>query len=89
MTPELVMMAAREMLIVVLQIATPLLLTAILTGIVVGLVQAGTRINDMTLSFVPRFVAVLLVLYFVASWVFAQLIEYVERSATAISAFSG
>jgi flagellar biosynthesis protein FliQ len=88
MSPEFVMVAAREMLIVVLTILTPLLLTAILTGIIVGLFQASTRINDMTLSFVPRFVAVLLALYFSASWVFAQLIDYVERSAMAAGILS-
>jgi flagellar biosynthesis protein FliQ len=89
MSPEFVMAATREMLILVLKIAAPLLVTAILTGIVVGLFQAGTRINDMTLSFVPRFVAVLLALYFVASWTSVLLIDYIERTATAIGAFSG
>jgi flagellar biosynthesis protein FliQ len=89
MSPEFVMAATRQMLILVLKIATPVLVTAILTGIVVGLFQAGTRINDMTLSFVPRFVAVLLALYFVASWTSALLIAYIERTATAIGAFSG
>jgi flagellar biosynthesis protein FliQ len=89
MSPEFIMAGTREMLMITLTIATPPLLTAILTGIVVGLFQASTRIHDMTLGFVPRFAAVLLALYFTASWAVAQLIEYVERSATAIRIFSG
>lgn len=68
MSTTMIMSATREMLIFVLVLATPFLLAAILSAIVIGLLQAGTRINDMTLSFVPRFMAVLLVIYFTASW---------------------
>jgi flagellar biosynthesis protein FliQ len=85
----MIMSATREMLIFVLVLATPFLLAAILSAIVIGLLQAGTRINDMTLSFVPRFMAVLLVIYFAASWAFGQLTGYVEHSATVMAAFSG
>jgi flagellar biosynthesis protein FliQ len=89
MSTTLVMSAVREMLAVVLTLSTPFLLAAILSSIVIGLVQAGTRINDMTLSFVPRFAAVLLVIYLTASWGVGQLIGYIERSVAAIGAFSG
>ena len=89
MSTTIVMSAAREMLIVVLTLATPFLLTAILSSVVIGLLQAGTRINDLTLSFVPRFVAVLVVIYFTASWAFGEMIGYIERSAMAIGAFRG
>jgi flagellar biosynthetic protein FliQ len=85
----MIMSDTREMLLFVLILATPFLLAAILSAIVIGLLQAGTRINDMTLSFVPRFMAVLLVIYFTASWAFSQLTGYVEHSATAMAAFSG
>jgi flagellar biosynthesis protein FliQ len=88
-SPEFVTAAAREMLVVVLLLSTPLLLAAILAGIIVGVFQAGTRINDLTLSFVPRFVAVLLALYFTASWTLTEMIDYFERSAMAIRAFAG
>jgi flagellar biosynthesis protein FliQ len=84
-----VMASVREMLIVVLALGSPFLLTAILSSFVVGVFQAGTRINDLTLSFVPRFVAVLLVAYFTAAWAFAQMTGYIERSATAMRIFSG
>ncbi len=84
-----VMVSVREMLVVVLALASPFLLTAILSSFVVGVLQAGTRINDLTLSFVPRFLAVLLVAYFTAAWAFAQMTSYFERSATAMRIFSG
>ena len=89
MSTMMIMLATREMLTLVLILATPFLLAAILSAIVIGLLQAGTRINDMTLSFVPRFMAVLLVIYCTASWAFGQLTGYVEHSATAMAAFSG
>lgn len=89
MSPDAVTAAAREMLGVVLALATPLLLAAILAGIIIGLVQASTRINDMTLSFVPRFVAVLLALYLTAPWALARMIDYLQHSAMAIRGFSG
>jgi flagellar biosynthesis protein FliQ len=89
MSPEAVTAAARQMLVEVLGLATPLLLAAILAGVIVGLLQAATRINDLTLSFVPRFVAVLLALYLTAPWALAQMIDYFERSAVAIRGFAG
>jgi flagellar biosynthesis protein FliQ len=89
MSPEAVVAAVRAMLVVGLTLLAPPLLTAIFVGFLVGLFQASTRINEMTLSFVPRFAAVLLVLYFTSSWAVAQLIAYIERSALAIRTFSG
>jgi flagellar biosynthesis protein FliQ len=89
MSPESVMAAVREMLIVGLTLVAPPLLTAVLVGLLVGLFQAGTRINDMILGFVPRFAAVLLVLYLTSSWAVAQMIGYIERTALAIRVFSG
>jgi flagellar biosynthetic protein FliQ len=76
-------------LVVVLTLVTPFLFAALLSSIAVGLLQASTRINDMTLSFVPRFAAVLLAIYFAASWASGQLTAYIERSIIAAGAFSG
>jgi flagellar biosynthesis protein FliQ len=81
--------SVREMLSVTLLLVGPLLLAAILSSFAVGLFQASTRVNDLTLSFVPRFTAVLLVLYFGASWATGQAIGYFERSIMAIRAAFG
>ena len=89
MSTTFVMAAAREMLVVVLTLVTPFLFATFLTGIVIGLLQASTRINDLTLSFVPRFAAVMLAIYFAASWSLGQLIGYIERSIAVAGAFSG
>lgn len=89
MSTSAILLSVREMLIVTLTLVTPFLLAAILSSFVVGLLQASTRINDLTLSFVPRFVAVLLVLYFGASWATGQMIGYIERSIMTIRAVFG
>jgi flagellar biosynthetic protein FliQ len=74
---------AREMMALTLVLVTPFLVGAVVASLVIGLLQAGTRMNDLTLSFVPRFFAVLLVLYVAASWAGARLTAYVERAAVA------
>ena len=89
MSASLVLSAVREMLIAALLLLTPFLLAAILTSFVVGLLQASTRINDLTLSFVPRFAAVMLVIYLARSWVAAEMVGYVERAAAAMRTILG
>ena len=89
MSTAAIISAAREMLILTLTLLTPFLLTAVLTSFVMGLFQASTRINDLTLSFVPRFGGVLLVVYFTASWAAGLMIGYLERSAIAMRAILG
>lgn len=69
----------REMLMLTLLLLSPILATAVLASFIVGVLQASTRINDLTLSFVPRFAATMLVLYFAASWAVAHLASYIER----------
>ncbi|HTW53860.1 MAG TPA: flagellar biosynthetic protein FliQ [Stellaceae bacterium] len=75
--------AAREMMGFVLVLSTPFLLAAVAASLAIGLFQAATRMNDLTLSFVPRFFAVLLVLFLAASWAGARMTAYLERAAVA------
>lgn len=86
MSPTEVLSASREMLIVTLLLASPFLAIAIVASLAIGLIQASTRMNDLTLSFVPRFFAVLLLLYFSATWATGQMSSYIERSAMAMRA---
>jgi flagellar biosynthesis protein FliQ len=75
--------AAREMMGFVLLLSTPFLLAAVVASLAIGIFQAATRMNDLTLSFVPRFFAVLLVLFLAASWAGARMTAYLERAAMA------
>jgi flagellar biosynthetic protein FliQ len=79
--------AVRAMLALALLLMTPFLAAAMLASIVVGVLQASTRINDLTLSFVPRFVATFVALYFGAGWAVTQLAAFIERSIMAAGTF--
>ena len=54
MTPENVMDLAHKTLMVTSLISAPLLLIALITGLVIGMLQAATQINESTLSFIPK-----------------------------------
>jgi flagellar biosynthetic protein FliQ len=89
MSVSAIVAAVHGMLVMTLLIVSPFLLAAVLSSFVVGLLQAASRINDLTLSFIPRFVTVMLVIYFSASWFAAQIVSYIERSAIAMRAILG
>jgi flagellar biosynthetic protein FliQ len=81
--------ATRDMLMLTLLLLSPFLATAMLAAFVVGVLQASLRINDLTLSFVPRFVATVLSLYVAAWWAMEHLASYLERCAVAARSVAG
>jgi flagellar biosynthetic protein FliQ len=62
-----------------LLLAAPLLIVALVTGLIVGAFQAATQINEMTLSFIPKLLAMFAVLVFAGPWMLATLVDYVQR----------
>jgi flagellar biosynthetic protein FliQ len=60
----------------VIVLASPLLITALVVGLVVAILQATTSIQEQTLSFVPKIIAILCVLAFLGTWMFASLRDY-------------
>lgn len=78
MTPEFVMMMASNAMKVALLLAGPLLLVALITGLVISILQAATQINEMTLSFIPKILAVVLTLMIAGPWMLNVLIDYVK-----------
>ncbi len=76
MSPELVLTVARESLTVTVLVATPLLLAALVTGVLVGVLQAATQINEMTLSFIPKLLALVVTLLVTGPWMLQLLTSY-------------
>ena len=76
MTPETVVTVGRHALEMTLLLAAPLLLTALAVGLIVGIFQAATQINEMTLSFIPKLLAMAAVLALTGPWMLRQLVEY-------------
>lgn len=70
---------ARQALWMTILIAAPLLLVALVVGVVVGIFQAATSINEATLSFIPKVVAMALAVAVVGGWQIATLVDYTRR----------
>lgn len=68
MTPEMVMSIAYQGMRVTLLLAGPMLLAALFTGLIISLFQAATQINEMTLTFIPKILAVFTVLVLAGPW---------------------
>jgi len=63
----------------VILLASPLLVTALVVGLVIAILQATTSIQEQTLVFVPKVIAILLILGFLGGWMFSSLGNYTEN----------
>ena len=72
----------REMLIVTLKIAGPILLAGIVVGLIISLFQSITSIQEQTLTFVPKIVAMLIVTVVLLPWIIQRLIEFTVEMFT-------
>ena len=84
MTPETVMTIGTRALEITLLLAAPVLLVALSVGLLVGIFQAATQINEMTLSFIPKLLAVFLVLDLAGPWMLAILTDYFRELFSSI-----
>ena len=67
---------ARQAMIITMYIAAPVLIVGMVSGLIIGLLQALTQIQDQTISFVPKFVAMIVALGFSLPWVLGVLMDY-------------
>ncbi len=65
-----------------LKIAAPILLAALVVGLIMGVIQAATQINEASLSFVPKLIAIVVVLAIAGPWMLDSLVELVRASFT-------
>lgn len=84
MTPETVMTIGQHALEMTLLLAAPLLLTTLVIGLLVGIFQAATQINEMTLSFIPKLIGMAAALVIAGPWMLNQLIGYTRALITSI-----
>jgi flagellar biosynthetic protein FliQ len=89
MTPESVLSLAQQAMMVTLMMAAPPLLAALLTGLLVSVFQAATQINEMTLSFIPKLVAIFVVLVLFGPWMLNILLDYIRQLFTGIPGMIG
>ncbi len=79
MTPDMVIDLGRGALTVTVMLAAPLLMAALLTGLVVGLFQAATQINEQTLSFIPKLLSMVIVLLATGPWLLQTILDYTSE----------
>jgi len=84
MTPEFVVSFAKEAITLTIMIAMPMLGIGLVVGLLVSVFQAVTSIQEMTLTFVPKIIAVFLGLLFAAPWMLEKLTSYTAKIITSI-----
>jgi flagellar biosynthesis protein FliQ len=89
MTPEMVLDLVRQGLEVTILVSAPLLLTALVTGLLVSVFQAATQINEMTLSFIPKLLAIFLALVIAGPWMLSVMVDYTRRLILGIPGMIG
>jgi flagellar biosynthetic protein FliQ len=78
MEPATVIDLGRSALMAVMLISAPLLLVALAVGLVIGVIQAATSVNEATLSFIPKLLALGLALSIFGGWQLAMLIDFTK-----------
>ncbi len=88
MTQEYVISLAQTAVYTVLLVASPMLGLALIVGLTIGIFQAVTSINEMTLTFIPKIVIVLVALVVFAPWMLKLLLTFTHDIITAIPMLS-
>ncbi|CAG9172570.1 MULTISPECIES: flagellar biosynthesis protein FliQ [Cupriavidus] len=88
MTPETVMTIATHAMKMTLMLAAPPLLVALAAGLVVSLFQAATQINEMTLTFIPKLVALFATLVLAGPWMINTMVDYMREVLQSIPAMA-
>jgi flagellar biosynthesis protein FliQ len=89
MTPESVMTLGQKAMEVTLMVSAPMLLVALATGLLVSIFQAATQINETTLSFIPKLVALFLTLVVAGPWMLSVMIDYMRQVLEGIPGMVG
>ena len=79
MTPETVITVGQQAMEVAAMLSAPLLLASLAIGLLIGVFQAATQINEMTLSFIPKLVVIMVVLMMFGNWMLALIMDFMRR----------
>jgi flagellar biosynthesis protein FliQ len=79
MSPENAMTIGRQAIEITFMLSAPLLLAALVTGLIVSIFQAATQINEMTLSFIPKLLVMFLVMIIAGPWMLTIMMDYMQQ----------
>jgi flagellar biosynthetic protein FliQ len=89
MTPEMVIDVGREALTVIVLLCAPVLLTALAIGVTIGMIQAATSIQEMTLTFIPKLMGMFAALLIAGQWMLGLVVDYTIRLYNSIPSMIG
>jgi flagellar biosynthetic protein FliQ len=89
MTPQEVLEIGTEAMKVTIYLAAPLLLTALIVGLLIGMIQAATQIQEMTLSFIPKLIGMALALLITGTWMLQLIMNFTTRLYESIPGMIG
>jgi len=89
MTPEFVVDLARRAIETTLLLSAPMLLAALVVGLLVSIFQAATQINEQTMTFVPKIVVVFLAMLVFAPWMIRVMLSYTTEVFAGIALVGG
>lgn len=89
MTPEYVVKLGQEAMMLVLMIGGPILIVALVVGLAVSIFQAVTQVHEMTLTFIPKIVAVGLTILLILPWMMQQVVDFTHRLFSSIPVVIG
>jgi len=79
MTPEMVVSVGRDAVLTMLMVSAPMLLSGLLIGLIISILQAITQVHEMTLTFIPKIVVVALSLIIFLPWIMNVVTEFTTR----------
>ena len=89
MTSMTVMSLIYQAMLVALKMAAPLLLTVLIVGLVISIFQAATQINEMTLSFIPKLLAIAAAIAIAGPWMIRLIVDYTRELIQSIPSLIG
>jgi flagellar biosynthetic protein FliQ len=89
MNAQTVISLVQQALEILVLVSAPLLLTALAVGLLISVFQAATQINEMTLSFIPKLLAMFLVVVLAGPWMLSMLIDFTRQLFSSIPQIIG
>jgi flagellar biosynthetic protein FliQ len=89
LSPDSIIVIGHQALVVTAMLAAPLLLSALAAGLLIGIFQAATQINEMTLSFIPKLLVLGAALYIGGGWMLKVIVGYSESLIKSIPSLIG
>ncbi len=88
MSPDLVVSLARDAIYTMLLISAPMLISGLLIGLIISILQAITQVHEMTLTFIPKIIVVAVSMLLFLPWIISTMIDFTNRMFGMISTLS-